>query len=272
MKRWLYVCVLYCAILGVPAFAIFGIGDVVFDPTNYAEAVRQLVQLEQQYKQLVQTYAMVRNQYEQFVWMAKQVPVDMNSRYRALATAWKPVSATNTYDTTNGWVSGINTGLDVAQGYARATQSLLGYGDALAQIPADQLDRIKTHYATVELADGANLHSIETIGRLRANAPFVERAIRNLEDDSLSRAPEMNTQIAVLNKINAAHLMSIRSSQNANQILVAMAEDQVIDAKRKRDAEAQAINNHIHFLKKGKQAMDAQSADASSAMSAWRMP
>src|SRR5207247_10573297 len=110
------------------------------------------------------------------------------------------------------------------------------------------------------------------VGRLRANSRAVELAIQGLEDDSLSSDPDMNTEIAVLNKINAAGLITIRNTQDTNKLLVALAEQQIVDAKRKRDAEAQAINNHIRFVSDGKAAMAAQGAGASEAMLAWRMP
>ena len=51
-----------------------------------------------------------------------------------------------------------------------------------------------------------------------------------------------------------------------------MAEAQLVDNKRKRDAEAQAINNHMRFRTEGKAILDAQSAGASEALLAWRMP
>src|SRR6266705_2610896 len=96
-KRTLVVCTLLGATLAGPAFAIFGVGDIVFDPTNFEEAVQQLLEMQQQYAQLVQSYQMIRNQYNQMLWMAKQVPVNMAVRYRAIATPWQTSSATNTY-------------------------------------------------------------------------------------------------------------------------------------------------------------------------------
>ena len=272
MKPKLVVCALVCASLAGPAFAIFGLGDIVFDPSNFEEAVQQLLQMEQQYAQLVQTYQMVRSQYEQMLWMAKRVPVNMAARYRAVATPWRNFSATNTYGTTGNWIAGVNTGVGVETGYSAATQPLDSYRAALGNLPADQLPRVKTDYATVELTDGANLSGMETIGRLRGNARAVETAIQGLEDDSLSADPDMNTEIAVLNKINAAHLITVRNTQDTNKLLVALAEQQIIDAKRKRDAEAQAINNHIRFMAEGRAVMAAQAAGASEAMLAWRMP
>jgi hypothetical protein len=204
--------------------------------------------------------------------MAKQDPVNMALRYGTPATLWTPSSATNTYGTTGGWVTGINTGQGVANGYAGATQTLGTYGNAFGQIPADQLDRVKTSYATVELTDGANLAAMQTLGQMRANAPAVETAIQNLESDSLSSDPNMNTEIAVLNKLNSADLISVRNSQDANKLLAALAEQQIIQAKRQRDAEAQAFNNHIRFVAEGRAVMAAQAAGASDAMMAWRMP
>ena len=53
MKRQLTIYLLIAALVSLslvqPVFAIFGIGDIVFDPSVYAQAVQQLIQLEQQY-------------------------------------------------------------------------------------------------------------------------------------------------------------------------------------------------------------------------------
>jgi type IV secretion system protein TrbJ len=272
MKRKIAFAALALFCSAGPALAIFGLGDIVFDPTNFEEAIRQLLQLEQQYSQLVQTYQMISNQYQQMVWMAKQVPVNMAARYRAISTPWRNSSAANTYGNTASWTTGINSGLSVQEGYAGATQPLSTYGAGLGNIPGDQVRRVKASYATVELTDGANLAAMQTLGELRAHAPAVEGAIANLEQDALSPDPDMNTEIALLNKINAAGMIAVRNSQDTNKLLAALAEEQIVDAKRKRDTEAAAIDQHVQFMTLARQAMTAQAADASSAMLAWRMP
>src|SRR5437762_151321 len=137
MKRTLTLVVCLLTATVGPAFAILGFGDIVFDPTNYAEAIEQVVQLERQYEQLIQTYQTVRSQYEHMVFMAQQVPVNMVARYRALATPWRTSSAVDTYGNASGWIAGINTGVGVEAGYSRAIQTLTSYGSALASIPAD---------------------------------------------------------------------------------------------------------------------------------------
>ncbi len=82
----------------------------------------------------------------------------------------------------------------------------------------------------------------------------------------------MNTEVAVLNKINAANVIGLRNGQDTNKLLGALAEEQIIAAKRRRDAEAQAFNEHIVFVNQGQSVLASQASGASAAMLAWRMP
>ncbi|HWB83488.1 MAG TPA: hypothetical protein VG675_05080 [Bryobacteraceae bacterium] len=258
-------------VLGAVALrAQFGFGLTVFDPSVYAEAVTEVTKLVQQYNQLVQTYQMITNQYNQMLWMAKTLPGNL-ARFRAIQTPWFLSTATNTYGTTGGWIAAINTGASVPGGYAQATEQLMPYGAALGNVPADQLDRLEKHYATVELTDGASQDGIETLGTLRANAPEVEAAIQSLENDSLDSDPDYNTEIAVLNKINAANVIALRNGQDTNKLLTALAEQQLIDAKRKRDAEAQAINDHIQLMGQGPVVLQQQSSGWTAALTGFRL-
>jgi hypothetical protein len=270
--RKIAVVALVAAMIAPAAFAVLGLGDIVFDPSNFGKLVEQLAQMERQYTALVETYQMVTAQYNQMIWMAKMVPANLRAHYRAMVTPWRNSSATDTYGTTGGWIAAINTGQGVNDGYQQAIQPLNAYGAALSNIPADQVDRIKTSYATVELADGANQSGMDLLGRLRTNAPDVENAIQSVENDSLSTDPDLNTEISVLNKINAANLIALRNGQDTNQLLVALAEQQIIDAKRKRDAEATAINSHIQFMAQEQSVLRAQTGDPSARMLAYRMP
>lgn len=85
-------------------FAQFGFGLTVFDPSVYAEAVTEVTKLVQQYNQLVETYQMITNQYNQMLWMAKTLPGNL-ARFRTIPTPWFLSAATNTYGTTGGWIS-----------------------------------------------------------------------------------------------------------------------------------------------------------------------
>ncbi len=273
MKKPIIAAVLcFCLAFGATvARAQFGIGITVFDPSVYAEAIAEVSHLIQQYNQLVQTYQMITNQYNQMVWMAKTLPANL-ANFRAIRTPWFLSSATNTYGMTGGWIAAINSGSNVLGGYQSATDPLQVYGAALGNVPADQLSRLEKHYGTVELTDGATQDGIETIGTLRFNAPQVEAAIQNLEDVSLDSDPEYNTEIGVLNKINAADVIALRNGQDTNKLLTALAEQQLIEAKRQRDSEADAVNNHIVFMANEQNLLSSQKAGASDAMLNFQMP
>lgn len=271
MKRSVWMLRLFTLIFGASLLRGQFFGLVVFDPSVFAKVAAQLIEMGNQLDQMIKTYEMITNQYNQMIWMAKRIPVNMAARYRAVLTPWRFPSATNTYGTTGEWMSAVNTGAGVAAGYTAAVEQLLAYGAALGNVPVDQLDRLKKHYATIELTDGANQHGMEAIGALRRNAPAVELAIQGLEEDSLSSDPEFNTEIGVLNKINAASVIALRNGQDANKLLVALAEQQVIEAKRQRDAETEAINSHIQLMGQGKTILDQQSGGWTAQMLGYRL-
>lgn len=77
---------------------------------------------------------------------------------------------------------------------------------------ANTYDGLKRAYGLEELSDGSTINGMATIGQLRNNAQQLELHIKQLQDDSLSSAPDLNTQIAVLNKINAANILLVRTT------------------------------------------------------------
>ena len=52
MKKRIIAVTCIAALCSAPVLAILGVGDIVYDPTNFEEAVKQLLQMEQQYVQL----------------------------------------------------------------------------------------------------------------------------------------------------------------------------------------------------------------------------
>lgn len=243
-RRRLLIGLLVAVLAASPVVAQW----VVFDPTNYIAALERLWELQRQYTQLVQTYRQIREQYLHMLRMAQRVPVDMASRYAALAPAWRFSAATDTYGDVGPWTATVNTGEEATAAYRRATLALRAYGNDFWNLSADERARIRARYATAELADASTILGIQTVGRVRYRGPSMETTVHALEDDSFSAADAMNTEIAVLNKINAAGVLALRTSQSTNQLLVSLLEDRMIEAKRQREAEVSAINAHVAFV------------------------
>src|SRR4030081_2820278 len=111
------------AITGVSVLAIVGLAAAawaqfaVFDPANYANALLRYAQLQQQYVQLVSTFQQIRTQYQLLKQQAQLLPLDMNVRYRSMATPWVGFTADNAFGTTAGWIRTANTGHDAIAAY-----------------------------------------------------------------------------------------------------------------------------------------------------------
>ncbi|PYU01273.1 MAG: hypothetical protein DMG38_04450 [Acidobacteria bacterium] len=247
MKQKALAVMLVLALSAGTASAQLGFGGVVYDPANYHNALLRYFQLQQQLIQLRNSYAQLVAQYNLAIRMAKNIR-NMPARYRALFSQWRNTAARDVYGNTGAWTNGVNSGQfpSVAAGYERATTQLLPYDPAaLGSMTPAELERVKSQYASVELADGANTTALATIGSIRGNAQRIESRIWNLEEDSLSDDPNLNTEVSVLNKINAASVLTLRTVQDSNKLLASLLEQQTILSKQQREATANAINAEI---------------------------
>ena len=110
---------------------------------------------------------------------------------------------------------------------------------------ASELARVQSQYASVELADGANMNAMATIGSIRDNSPM-SRPRSPISNRIPSRTiPNLNTEVSVLNKINAAGVLTLRTLQDSNKLLASMLEEQTILAKQQREATTNTINADI---------------------------
>jgi hypothetical protein len=245
MKRRMAILALFTAVCVGTASAQFG--GIVYDPTNYANALLRYYQLQQHLIQLRNSYLQLVNQYNLALQMARNIE-NMPARYRAQFAQWRNTFAKNTYGNTGGWVAGINSGQlpIITMGYQQATTPLLPYDpQVLASMNAEELARIESQYASVELSDGINLNAMQTIGAIRDNAEDIQNQLGNLEEDSFSEDPNLNTEVSVLNKINAANMLTLRTAQDSNKLLVSLLEQQTIVAKEQREATTNSIDADI---------------------------
>jgi hypothetical protein len=256
--------------LMVPVSAqLFGI---VFDPTNYANALLRYAELERQLTQMVQTYDQIRTQYQLLKYQAQRIPVDMETRYRSRPTPWLPFAAADTYGTTDTWIVAANNGHDAATAYTQATRPLLEYGSSMGRLSADEAARVQARYDRLQLADASIGHGLEALGFLRGHQMSVEQTIRNLEDDAYATDPDFNTEIAVLNKLSATAVTSARLAKDANNVLVSLLEQQLLEETERREATVQGINAHIKFETEAPPLLAQTTALTTEALTTFRIP
>src|SRR6266576_7273135 len=107
MKQKALAVMLVLALSAGTASAQFGFGGVVYDPTNYHNALLRYFQLQQQLIQLKNSYTQLVTQYKLALRMAQNLQ-NMPARYRAQFSQWRNTTAGNVYGNTGMWVTGIN--------------------------------------------------------------------------------------------------------------------------------------------------------------------
>lgn len=209
---------------------------VVYDPSNYFEAVAEYEQLIQQYRFLLA--------------QAHRVPVDIESRYHGYSLDWTLHDLAGLLYA-QPLLNALNQGDAPGTGYRAVSDPLDTPTDVVGRMPTDMQRSLADSYSTIELADSANRLAVDQTGLARSEGPLMLQNIRNVEHDIDNPGDDFHSQTALLEKINAAAAMQLRVGEQSNQFLLSALEQQVVESKRTRDAEARLMNATIYQWRYG---------------------
>ena len=209
---------------------------VVYDPSNYFEAVAE-------YEQLIQ-------QYQFLLAQARRVPVDIASRYHGYSLDWTLHDVAGLLYA-QPLLNALNQGDTPGSGYRAVSDPLDVPTDVWGRMTPEMQRRLADSYSTIELADSANRLAVDQTGLARSEGPLMLQNIRNVEHDIDNPGDDFHSQTALLEKINAAAAMQLRVGEQSNQFLLSALEQQIIESKRKRDAEARLMNATIYQWRYG---------------------
>jgi hypothetical protein len=237
--------------------AQFGSG-IVFDPTQSGHAIVQIEHEEQsmanQVQQIeqgqqifsntvkiastaLQTYNTVHQQYD----LIHEMILAPSMLYQRFLSPQSDLmlmqQISNTYGNSMGWINASNTGTGAAASYQQAvvprTSGMVpGYG--ATSLTGQQ--QIAAQGATIDIGDSVMSTNLQVLGTIRANQATRQTDIANLEAASQTQDPSQQTVMATLQRINQALLLQLRTQQDANQINVNLALQQMIAQKQQQDA------------------------------------
>jgi len=209
--------------LAPAAHAQFGSG-IVFDPTQSAHALQQIEQGSQIYTTAVATRNQIVTMYNLAHQMA-QMPQNLEARYKADWSQWTSLQApANTYGNTAALVNALNYGAltNAQQGYNSAYVQAQSYPSGnYSSLDSRTQATVANQYATSELAQTTTTNTLATLGTIRTNEQQFATKLSNLDSDTFSTDSSLQTQNALLGKINSATLLQIHSQQDTNQLLAA---------------------------------------------------
>ncbi len=181
------------------ASAIFGLGDIVFDPTSYIALLQQFTQMQQMYQNAIQLYNTTVQSYE----IAKQNILSLAHKdtYRTWGLSLLSSNATNRYGELNGWNAATNNGIGIPAAYQNATLPLSTNTEFLSQ---EQLGS-STHLADlarINVIDSTSENSMATMAQILRQQSLNQNPTSQWESSVYSNNPDLNTEAAQQNLTN----------------------------------------------------------------------
>lgn len=231
-----------------PSFALFGIGDIVFDPTSYASLVSQLTTLTSQYN-------MLKNNIEHF---------SLKQQWQTTLTALKNVNVPNLFGETAGMTAALNGSSSAASAAAWKTATTpvsSNVGTYLAgQTPGSpQMAQL----AMVEMSDSISPDCIRAVGAYRAGRTQASTANSSLMANQLDGSNATNSEVQQLNLLNASEAQKMSEMQNQGAMQACLASQMAVQNMERRNAAATDLNTAI-FVQQQHATNDVSAANESS--------
>jgi type IV secretion system protein TrbJ len=230
-----------------PSFALFGLGDIVFDPTSYGSLVSQLTTLRTQ-------YTMLKNNVEHF---------SLKQQWQTTLTALKNVNVANMFGETNGMTIAFNTNSASASNTAWRTattpmsSNVTSYfqGQAVGSPQMSQL-------AMVEMSDSISPDCITAVGSYRAGRTQNTTANASLQANQLDGTSTTNSEVQQLNLLNAAEAQKMSEMQSQGAMQACLASQMAVTNMERRNAAATDLNTAA-FVQQQRATSDMSAANES---------
>ena len=239
-RKWLIGTGAALLLTATPSFALFGIGDIVFDPTSYASLVSQLTTLESQYK-------MLQNNIVHFSW---------KQQWQTTLTALKNANVANMFGETAGINIALNSNSPSASltGWKAATVSVNSNTSTyLAGQPLGN-DRM-SQLAMVELSDSVSPDCMTAVGQYRTTRGQNTTANQSLAGQQFDATSATNSEVQQLNLLNAAQSQQMTEIQSQGGLQTCLAAQMTVANMQQRNAAAQDLNT-VAFVQQQRAAND----------------
>jgi hypothetical protein len=213
-----------------PSFALFGIGDVVFDPTSYASLVSQLTTIESQYN-------MLKNNIEHF---------SLKQQWQTTLTALKNANVKNTLGETNGMTTAFNSNSPSASSTAWTSATVPVSSDATGYFQGQAVGSPHlSQLAMIEMSDSVSPDCITAVGQYRAARLQNTAATSNLAANQLDGSSATNSEVQQLNLLNAAEVQKAAEMQNQGALQACVASQMAVANMERRNAAATDLNTAV---------------------------
>jgi hypothetical protein len=225
-RRWL-IAVSALLLAATPGFALFGIGDVVFDPTSYASLVQQLTTLQMEYNT-------IKNNVTHF---------SIKQQWQATLTALKNTNVKNLFGETNGMTTALNTNAPTASSTAWTAATVPVSSSTTTYLQTQTLGSAQlSQLAMIEASDAISPDCFTAVGQYRAARTQNATAVSTLAADELDGSDASNSEVQQLNLLNAAEAQKMAEMQTQGTLQACLAAQMAVGNMERRNAAAIDLN------------------------------
>jgi hypothetical protein len=227
-----------------PSFALFGIGDIVFDPTSYGSLVSQLTTLQTQYN-------MLKNNITHF---------SVKQQWQTALHAPENVNVANMFGETAGMSIALNTNSPSASSTAWKAATIAMNGSAPTYLATQSLGNARTsQLALIETSDAVSPDCLTAVGQYRSDRSNNIRANNSLLSQQFDGSDSTNSEVEQLNLLNAAEAQKSAEMQSQGTLQACLASQMTLANMERRNAHVEDLNTVV-FVQQERAANDTSAA------------
>ena len=243
-RKWL-VIVAAVLLTATPSFALFGIGDIVFDPTSYASLVSQLTTLETQYK-------MLKNNITHF---------SIKQQWQTTLHTLENVNVANMFGETAGIRIALNTNSPSTSATAWKTATVSMNSGTSSYLQGQSLGSSRmSQLAMIETADSISPDCLTAVGQYRNNRTENATANSSLLSDQFDSTDATNSEVQQLNLLNASEAQKLSEMQAQGTLHTCLAGQMTVANMERRNAAVEDLNTAV-FVQQQRAANDTSAAN-----------
>lgn len=226
-RKWLLASAGALLLTATPSFALFGIGDIVFDPTSYASLVSQLTTLQTQ-------YTMLKNNITHF---------SFKSQWQTALNRLENLDVASMFGETEGIRIALNSNAPSVSltGWKNATVSMNSGASSFLRA-LDPNSPHRAALAMVETSDAISPECLTAVGQYRVTRNQNASANGSLSSLQFDGGTGSNSEVQQLNLLNAAAAQQMSEAQAQGTLQSCLASQMTVANMQQRNAAVQDIN------------------------------
>lgn len=247
LRRNLIVGGIVFAFVATPSFALFGLGDIVFDPTAYAELITQATTAYSHYKAFVSN---VQHFTFKQGWQTEKIQL----QHIPIGDLFGETDDMDTAITHND-----PTAAEIAR--YKSTQQLNDAGTVYVSGEPTG-GEARSQLAMVEASDASSIACMNAVGAYNAAIASNAQAEQDLKTAQMDDGDDTNSEVQQLNLVNAAQAQQLVEMKQQGMLHACLAQQMAVSNMQQRNAAANDLNTK-GFIQQEHQTNNAYSTNGS---------